>query len=569
MAFDGIVTEAAVKEIRDAVLLGKIDKINQPDKEDLVLTIHTKDGNRKLLASCSSASSSIILTEENFINPREPFPFCMLLRKHLRGARIVDVYQRGSERIVEIVFETLTELGFTARKRLIVEIMGKHSNVTLVDGETGKIIDSIKRITPDIDRVRQILPGLTYTYPPEQDKIPYKEATSEELENAGETGRELLSAIGGLSPAAARELARAKGSRKERLDAVRQSIEDLSFTARVYSDENGRPVDFHIMELEEYEESCEVTVFSSLSAAAGFFFSKRVSSNKTKQRAGELKRAVEAKLDKLYLKGKRLNEDLLKAQNSGYLRLYGELLTANVASLKQGMSHAEVLNYYNNEMVDIPMDPRLSPAKNAQRYFKRYGKEMTAIKEKTSLIEENNARIEYLESVTANIDTAENVTVIDDIRAELEETGYLRRRTKRSGQNNYRKKQGKKYKASPRKFLTSDGFSVLVGKNNRENDALTFGTAAKTDYWLHTKDIPGSHVILRTNGEEPSETALREAASIAAFYSKGRSSENVPVDYVKVRFVKKPNGALPGKVIFTNNRTLYVDPVDPEKKEKK
>ena len=491
----------------------------------------------------------------------------MLMRKHLRGARVVSVEQKDSERIIEIVFETLTELGFTARKRLIVEIMGKHSNITLVDSETGKIIDSIKRITPDMDRVRQILPGLTYNYPPAQDKIPYKEATAEDLNRAGETGREVLKHIGGLSPAAAAEIAGAE-NRKALFDDMRESIENLTFCPRVYSDAAGKPVEFHVMPLSEYEDSHQVLTFDTLSHAAEYFFSKRQSTNRTQQRVNELSRAVKTKLDKLYLKSKRLREDILKAENSDDLRLYGELLTAGISQLKQGMTTARVLNYYTGEMVDIPMDPRLSPAKNAQRYFKRYGKAMTAIKEKSTLLEGNEAQIEYLESVLSHIENSDSVSAVDEIRNELEDTGYLRRRGKRKRQDNYAKKRGKRYRAMPREFTTSDGFKVLVGKNNKENDALTFDIAAKTDYWLHTKDIPGSHVVIRTEGREPSETAIREAAGIAAFYSKARSSGNVPVDYVKIRFVKKPNGALPGKVIFTNNRTVYVDPLDPENIEK-
>ena len=337
-----------------------------------------------------------------------------------------------------------------------------------------------------------------------------------------------------------------------------EEIEAGGFVPRVYLDAEGTPREYHIMPLTEFEDTCEVRTFDTLSHALTFFFENKQSSNRARQKSHDLVRAVSAALDKHYLKDQRLKEDLLTAENSEPLRLYGELLTANMHLLRPGMKEIEVTNYYDGSQVKIPLDPRYSPNKNAQNYFKRYGKAKTAIHEKKIQLEENRGSIEYLESVLTYLNNTGSIREIEALREELEETGFLRRRKQKGPRKN------KRFKPDPRVYTTSDGFQVLVGRNNKENDALTLQMAAKTDYWLHTKDIPGSHVIVRTEGGEITETAIYEAASIAAFFSKARSSGNVPVDYVRVRYVKKPNGAKPGMVIFTHNRTVFVDPKDPE-----
>ncbi len=557
MAFDGIITQAMTRELSDALLLGKIDNVYQPESDELVFHIHTRSGNRRLYATTDSACACVRLIDEGLVNPPQPQAFCMLLRKHLRGGRITEICQKDAERIIEFSLETLNELGFTVSRKLIFEIMGKHSNIVLVDMSSGKIIDSIKRVSIDVNRARQLLPGKLYQYPPAQDKIPYKEATREDLQNAGSTGKAVLACIGGLSPAVARHLA-AQEDREKVLRSVMEEIEDGGFVPRVYLDAEGTPREYHIMPLTEFEDTCEVRTFDTLSHALTFFFENKQSSNRARQKSHDLVRAVSAALDKHYLKDQRLKEDLLTAENSEPLRLYGELLTANMHLLRPGMKEIEVTNYYDGSQVKIPLDPRYSPNKNAQNYFKRYGKAKTAIHEKKIQLEENRGSIEYLESVLTYLNNTGSIREIEALREELEETGFLRRRKQKGPRKN------KRFKPDPRVYTTSDGFQVLVGRNNKENDALTLQMAAKTDYWLHTKDIPGSHVIVRTEGGEITETAIYEAASIAAFFSKARSSGNVPVDYVRVRYVKKPNGAKPGMVIFTHNRTVFVDPKDPE-----
>lgn len=560
MAFDGIVTRAMVRELQDRILLGKIEKVYQPEADELVFHIHTKNGNVKLLASVGSAHARVCFITENPVNPPAPLAFCMLLRKHLQGGRITEITQKDSERIIEISLETLNELGFTMSKKLIFEIMGKHSNIVLMDIASGKIIDSIKRVSFDVNRVRQILPGMIYQYPPAQDKIPFLEISAEQLEALAADGKSILRSVGGIAPAFAEELAlRAGVQRSGYLSDVLAAIESPNHAdARVYLDESGAPIDFYPVALSELEESCRVERFGDLSSAMEFYFGKKESSNQGRQKSHDLIRSVNALLDKMYLKKKRLSEDLLKAENSEDLRLYGELLTANIHLIQPGMKSVEVTNYYDGSTLTIPLDVKLSPSKNAQHYFKKYGKSKTAIKEKQIQLDENEAEIKYLESVLSFLENTDDVAEIESIRAELVETGYIRRRRQAGGFKE------KKYKPVPYRYTLSNGMSVLVGRNNKENDILTFKTAGNKDLWLHTKDIPGSHVIVQSGGAELDEEAVWEAAAIAAYHSKARTSENVPVDYVQIKYVKKPAGAKPGMVIFTNNRTVYVNPAVPK-----
>ena len=560
MAFDGIVTRAMVRELQDRILLGKIEKVYQPEADELVFHIHTKNGNVKLLASAGSAHARVCFITENPVNPPAPLAFCMLLRKHLQGGRITEISQKDSERIIEISLETLNELGFTMSKKLIFEIMCKHSNIVLVDIASGKIIDSIKRVSFDVNRVRQILPGMIYQYPPAQDKVPFGEISAEQLEALPADGKAILRSVGGIAPAFAEELALRTGkARSDFMSEVMTAIESPNHDeSRVYLDDSGAPIDFYPVPLSELEESCRVQRFDDLSSAMEFYFGKKESSNQGRQKSHDLIRAVNALLDKMYLKKKRLSEDLLKAENSEDLRLYGELLTANIHLIQPGMKSVEVTNYYDGSTVTIPLDVKLSPSKNAQHYFKKYGKSKTAIKEKQIQLDENEAEIKYLESVLSFLENTDDVAEIESIRAELVETGYVRRRRQAGGFKE------KKYKPSPYRYTLSNGMSVLVGRNNKENDILTFKTAGNKDLWLHTKDIPGSHVIVQSGGAELDEEAVWEAAAIAAYHSKARTSENVPVDYVQIKYVKKPAGAKPGMVIFTNNRTVYVNPAVPK-----
>ena len=421
MAFDGIVTRAMVRELQDRILLGKIEKVYQPEADELVFHIHTKNGNVKLLASAGSAHARVCFITENPVNPPAPLAFCMLLRKHLQGGRITEITQKDSERIIEISLETLNELGFTMSKKLIFEIMGKHSNIVLVDIASGKIIDSIKRVSFDVNRVRQILPGMIYQYPPAQDKVPFGEISAEQLEALPADGKAILRSVGGIAPAFAEELAlRAGKTRSDFMSEVMTAIESPNHDeSRVYLDEGGAPIDFYPVPLSELEESCHVERFDDLSSTMEFYFGKKESSNQGRQKSHDLIKSVNALLDKMYLKKKRLSEDLLKAENSEDMRLYGELLTANIHLIQPGMKSVEVTNYYDGSTLSIPLDVKLSPSKNAQHYFKKYGKSKTAIKEKQIQLDENEAEIKYLESVLSFLENTDDVLEIESIRAEL------------------------------------------------------------------------------------------------------------------------------------------------------
>ena len=568
MAYDGIITYAAAKELKDRIVPGKIEKVYQPGPEDLLVHIHTQRGNVRLYISCNSQSARVCLTEGSYTNPDQPPTFCMLLRKHLQGGRITDVRQKDAERIMEIDIEAQNELGFSVCRRLIVEIMSKHSNIVLVDIETGKIIDSIKRISIDVNRYRQLLPGVVYKYPPAQDKLPFKEVTAETL--LPHDDRAIMAKVAGISPSISRELlANCYTSHDasvisvvpaKRLTEILASVEDGTARPRVYIDDAGTPREFHITELSEYE-GLECRFFDTLSECVDFYYTNREASNLVRQKSQPLLKSVQASLSKALLKKKKLSEDLLSAENSDKYRLYGELLTANLHLVKPGDRKVTVTNYYDGSDITIPLDEKISAAANAQKYFKKYSKARTAIHEKQAQLEDNNRDIEYLESVIQNIESADNVPLLESIRDELEQTGYVRRRQKAS------QRKRKPAKPEPIRYELSDGTTVLVGRNNIENDWLTMKFASKTDVWMHTKDIPGSHVIIRLEdgrnvNDLPAEL-IYEAAAIAAFHSKAGSGDNVPVDYVPVRYVKKPSGAKPGMVIFTHNLTVYVTPKIP------
>lgn len=565
MSFDGMVTGAIVHQLSNTLTGGKIEKIYQPEADEIILNIHSGKENYKLYISANSNHARIHLITESSSNPQNPMGFCMLLRKHLQGGRITAIRQKDSERIVELSVDTINELGFSVNKKLIIEIMGKHSNIIVIDIASNKIIDSIKRISIDVNRYRQLLPGQQYVYPPSQGKVPYYGLTEAQLlsflANAGENPpKALLAHIQGISPIIAEEIVYRSGRFEGNLSAALfhvlgdfvSKINMENPEPRVYLQEDGTPFDFYLFPLSSLSDYYKEIVFQDISKAVSYYYSNKNSSNRIRQKSSDLERAIGNSLDKLYLKKQRLSEDLLKAENSDVFRLYGELLTANFHQITQGVSTVDVLNYYNNQTVTIPLDPRYSPNQNAQRYYKKYSKAKTAIREKNIQLGEANADISYLESVLAYMEKASSIEEIEELRQELVESGYLKKR-----KNSFKPS---KSKPAPYEYTTSDGFRVLAGRNNKENDILTFKTASGKDLWFHTKDIPGSHVILFTEGKSATEAAIFEAAALAAYHSKGRESENVPVDYTRVRHVKKPSGAKPGMVIFVDNKTVYVNP---------
>ena len=581
MSFDGMVTCAMAEELRQELLLGKIEKIYQPQPDQILMSIHTKRGRRRLFMSAGAGHSAVYLVDKVPENPTVPPTFCMVLRKHLGAARIVNILQHENDRILEISLETVDEMGFSVNRKLIAEIMGKHSNILLVDMANGRIIDSIKHVSIDVNRARQILPGKQYEYPPLQDKIPFTQVTADDLKTAitsvMQPERDLLNAVQGISPSLASSLAQAgyTGYPEEdggdepafdtdrvfhALEQMRDAILSHEISPVVYRKETGQPADFHIAALSVYENdpSYQPLHFETLSQAAEYFFVHRESSNSILQKSNDLQRVIRASPDKQKKKLQRLGTDLQNAHNADQYRLFGELILANLHEIKPGQKEAVLISYYDGEPVTVPLDPRYPASRNAQNYYKKYAKSKTAIKEKTAQMEETHREIGYLETVLSFAQQAQSIEELNLLRSELIEAGVIRYRKSRANMPK------KKSRPAPYSYTLSSGRQVLAGRNNRENDWLTCKRADGTDLWFHTKDIPGTHVILLLNREEPTEQDLREAACIAAYHSKGRNSSNVPVDYTKVRHVKKPAGARPGMVIFTHNKTLYVDPALPD-----
>jgi predicted ribosome quality control (RQC) complex YloA/Tae2 family protein len=495
----------------------------------------------------------------------------MLLRKHLTGGRILGIAQKNDDRVIDFNIESQNELGYSTLKTLSIEIMGKHSNIILYDQESGIIIDSIKRVSFDMSRARQILPGKQYEAPPSQNKL-----SLEDLDKLSESfyenmmlnpdgqGRLLLSTIKGLSPILCEELVleiqNAKetgaGVIQETLNTLRKRVQENQWQTMVYQKQDGSPVDFHVVPLKIYANTYSALSFPSVSQGIEYYYENKETSNRIRQKTQDLEKAVQSSLNKLLLKKQRLSEDLLQAKDSEDLRLYGELLTAHLHELKPGSASVEVDNYYTQQKIQIPLDVRFSPAKNAQNYFKKYGKAKTSIKEKSLQLEEVEKDLKYLNTVQSYLEAAESVEIIDDIRSELIESGFLKRKKLPSSSS--------KKKAPYLEYTLSDGSKVFVGRNNKENDQLTFQKSGARDYWFHTKDIPGSHVVLSIGQEGLKDQQILETAALAAYHSKAKNSSKVPVDYMPIRYVKKPKGAKPGMVIFTNNKTVYVDPKKPK-----
>ena len=522
MAYDGLFAKAVCDELKVKLQDSKIEKIYQPENDQLVLQIRCSDGRIKLLIDVSSQGSRVQITGKDFENPSEAPAFCMLLRKHIQGGRITEINQTDRERIIVFGIETLNEMGYSVNKKHVCETMGKYSNIILLDGATGKIIDSVKRISIDMNRYRQILPGVTYVEPPKgnlANSLGYGPSTKVAVEAGADPERKIPT---------------------------------------VWVDEKGSVKDFHVIDLCQYRGVYEERVFESIGEALDFYYENRFDTNRVSQKAAALTRQVNAIIEKHELKISRLLDEIKKSEESDIFRIKGELLNANLHMVEPGAKSVVLLNYYDGENIEIELDEKISAAKNAQSYFKKYSKLKSSKKEKLAQLEECRSELEYLREVSAEVSLAESYSELEVIRQELSAQGFVR--------INKAEKRNKKLKPQPRRFTLSTGHEVLVGRSNSENDYITFKLAQKGDYWMHTKDIHGSHLVLRLNGDEPGEADIYEAASVAAWYSKGKESDNVPVDYVPIRYVKKPGGARPGMVVFTNNRTVWVKPEKPENK---
>ena len=569
MPMDGLTLGLIARELDHTLSGGRIDRIVQPERDEVILTIRNGGANHMLLLSASAGCARAHLTKLKKSGPLEPFNLCMLLRKHLSGARITNISQIESDRILEISFEHLDELGDRAQKRLVCEFMGKHSNLIFVDG-SGRIIDSARRVSELISSVREVLPGLRYERPPAHGKLPWDRVQANALEarlrGQGGALNKLISAnISGMSAQTARELAfRACGNEDAHIEecdlgavcaSIAQSLQHIpsEIAPAVLIGADRRPVDAVAF---PYRSRAHLTSepFSSISAAMDAFYQSRDRAERISQKSAAIHRTLKTNIERCERKLALQREALLSAQRMDEYRVNGELLTANLHLAAKGAKSVTLPNYYDPEMkeVEIPLDVRLSPAQNAQRYFKLYQKARNARTLAAEQIEKTSEELDYLEGQLDNLGKCAGESELMELREELEKFGYLKKTTNR--------RQLKQLPPSqPMKFTAPSGRTILVGRNNLQNDKLT-ASAAPDEIWLHAKDMPGSHVIIVD--EAPDEDTLRFAASLAAAYSKSGAADKVPVDYTRRRFVKKPSGAKPGFVIYTNQRTIFARPCE-------
>lgn len=577
MAFDGFVTHSIVRELSQTLVLGKIDKIYQPEKDEIIISVRTASGVHRLLISAASSNPRIHLTEESRENPITAPLFCMILRKHLSGGKIISFIQQGFDRVIRIDIECYTEMGDLTVKSLIVEIMGRHSNIILIQ-EGNRIIDSVKHIDFTVSAVRQILPNLIYELPPSQDKSDPKTAESAEIAEKIKSApgdmpldKILLSEFIGMSPLMAREIvyryfsatkvfassADADKFSEFAADFIRHGIIENTECCVVFDSSSKKPVAFSCVRLSQYEGGADIDEYASISRAVETFFSARDMHDRLTQKAAGTVKLINNNIERCEKKIAIHSEILENSKNRERYKIYGDLLTANLYRMQSGESSVTVQNFYSDSMEDIKIEikPELTPSKNAQRYYKMYAKSKAAEQHSTEQLKEATDEKNYLESVLDSVQRAADYNDIAEIRDELAEQGYI---SAASG----KKKNIKKKKASaPMKFISSDGYTILVGRNNKQNDELTVKMAFSTDIWLHTKNIPGSHTIIRANGEaEVPEQTITEAAMLAAYFSKAQNSAGVPVDYTQIKNVKKPSGAKPGFVIYETNYTAYVTP---------
>ncbi|MUK89493.1 DUF814 domain-containing protein [Ornithinibacillus sp. L9] len=557
MPFDGIVTKAVTEELQQLLIPGKINKIYQPTDSELVFTIRSKGKNHTLLLSIHPTYARLHITDDVYQNPKEPPMFCMVLRKHLSGATIESIEQYGMERIVTFTIKTRNEIGDITSKKLIMELMGKHSNVMLVDEDKGTIIDSLKHISMSQNRYRTILPGSDYVLPPQQDKLNPLEIDEDtfirKLDfNAGKLDRQIVSLLVGVSPFIANELvSKAKlGSTevyRQSFIKFQEQLKNKEYVPAIYKHTKE---DFHVLPITSFKGN--VKEFISTNEMLDEFYSGKAERDRVKQQAKDLYRFIKNERDKNERKLKKHEKTLKKAENAEVYQKKGELLTAHMHLISPGDNKISVVDYYDPDQneIEIELNPNKTPSENAQSFFKTYQKLKTSKQVVKQEIVKTNEEMSYLDQLLQQIDVA-SVEDIEEIREELREEGYLKKQTKH-------KKKNKPTKPNPEEYVSTDGTLILVGKNNKQNEYVTMKLAHRDDVWLHTKDIPGSHVVIRD--KDPSEETILEAAQLAAYFSKSGSSSSVPVDYTKIRHVKKPNGAKPGFVTYENQKTLFVTP---------
>ncbi|SFC96254.1 Rqc2 family fibronectin-binding protein [Clostridium uliginosum] len=572
MALDGIYLYSLIDDLKKSILDSKIDKINQPEKDEIILTLRKERKNIKLLISASPRFARIHLTNYAKNNPIKAPMYLMVLRKYILGGRIVKLTQKDNDRILIIDIENRDELGFDSVYSLIIEIMSRHSNITLVRNRDNKVMESIKHITPDINTFRVLYPGVTYVYPPDSHKLNPFSFEYQSLNDFISTNSIVFDenffskSFTGISKLLSSDLyyniikSNSSPTRKEIYDFFNNFIFNLdkNISYNIYMNNLGLFKDFYFLKLNSLENAFSSIKYDDPNILMDDFFSKKDKQDRLHNKSTDLQRLINTNIDRCKKKSKILIETLKECSEKDILRIKGDLLTSYIYTFKKGDTKASLLNYYNEqeEYIDIKLDQFKTPSENVQTYYKKYNKLKISEEYAKSQLEKNNKEEEYLNSVLTNIQNVESYDEISDIKNELIETGYVR--YKKSDKINKKNKTSK-----PHHFHSSDGIDIYVGKNNLQNDYLSLKFANKNYLWLHAKDIPGSHVIVASY-EVPDKT-LEEAAIIAAYYSKGKNSSKIPVDYTKIKELKKPNGAKPGMVIYHTNKTLIVDPKDFDK----
>ncbi len=576
MALDGIYLHFLKMELKEALIGAKAEKIYQPTKNELVIVLRTRQGAYKLFFSCSGNSSRVNITEHSPDNPQKPPMLCMLLRKHLQGATLKEIRQQEFDRILFFDFDAVNEIGDRVKLCLVTEIMAQHSNIILLNGE-GKIIDAFRRMD-DEKSVREVLPGGTYVLPPMYEKENILSCDLKAVcERIGKSekllSKELLNIFQGFSPLVCREMASLVTGSDEtgvalsfsqlemlenELMKIRNIIEKNTPLPFLLSDADGKPYDFSYMPIKQYSDALEGQECASLSALLDSFFFERDRVERTKRRAWDLYKTLTGAVERVARRINNQTAELKECENKEQLRIFAELITANQYSLEKGVSVYEIPNYYdNNNLVKIPVNSAFAPQKNAQKYYKDYKKAHTAEKMLKTLIEDGKKELTYLESVLDSLSRAQTEAELFAIRNELIDGGYVR--------NRKNSKQQKQKELPFIEYKTTDGFRVAVGRNNVQNDKLTFKTANNHDMWLHVQGFAGSHTVIFSDKKEITDTAILEAASIAAYHSKARDLKNVPVDYTLIKNIKKPNGAPYGFVVYYTYNTVIVNPNDKNK----
>lgn len=572
MALDGITIANMVKELKDELEGGRMNKIAQPEPDELMLTVKGKNGQRRLLISASASLPLIYFTDKNKPSPMTAPNFCMLLRKHIGSARILKISQPGLERVIYMDFEHLNEMGDLCQKRLVVELMGKYSNIIFCD-DSGNILDSIKHISANTSSVREVLPGRTYFIPETQDKEdPFLTTEESFIERVCKkplsASKAIYTSLTGISPVMAQEICyRASVDGSMPMDALNEAerihlahtflrmIEDIRDGAFmpniIYRD--GEPVEFAAFVLQQYTSGHTMQTFDSMSQVLEQYYAQKNVITRIRQKSADLRHVVQTALERNRKKYAIQQKQMKDTQKKDKFKVYGELINTYGYGLEPGCKSFQALNYYTNEEITIPLDDTLTPAENAKKYFDKYNKLKRTQEALTTQLEETKSDIEHLESISTALDIALSESDLSQIKEELTEYGYIKRKY-------VGKKKGPQSKAKPFHYISSDGYHMYVGKNNFQNEELTFKFATGNDWWFHAKKMPGSHVIVKANNEELPDRTFEEAGRLAAYYSSGRTAPKVEIDYIQKKHVKKTPGGKPGFVIYHTNYSMNIEP---------